>query len=124
MWTCTHPRIGIHAHALRGGSRRAVVTVRSQPEPNVSRKQLDDGSILFTFGVMNGASATKDVAPATSTGIAAEPLTEDAATGPLTEDELRAMKVVDLRNLAKQRGVSSFAKLRKDELIDLLLTQG
>lgn len=125
MWAFTHrpALLGIHYHSLRGPRRRMMTVPSAQPEPTI--KHLDDGSILFTF---DDRSASNGAAPAINPETIAPP--QATATSPetttmenLTEDVLRSMKVVELRNLAKERGtkISNFGKLRKDELIELLL---
>lgn len=113
MWTCTPPCFGVVYNPRPHGGPRRNTLIRSHPEPNVSRKQLDDGSILFTFGDPEQAS----------NGHVVVPEAVQAPSAQLTKEELQAMKVVDLRNLAKEQGTTAFAKLRKDELIDLLLKQ-
>ena len=92
--------------------------MRSQPEPGVSRTQLDDGSVLFTFGGSTNAAESGAAPQVTMDTLPQQPVH-------LTKNVLQGMKVVQLRNLAKERGTkaSNFGKLRKDELIDLLLNE-
>ncbi len=57
---------------------------------------------------------------------AAEPVVEEVAetvvteTEPAVEENLEAMTVAELRNLAKERGLSGYSTLKKAELIDAL----
>jgi small subunit ribosomal protein S2 len=67
---------------------------------------------------------TERPAPKAKEAVVEEPVVEEvvveqAVTQP-SEEQLEAMTVAELRNLAKERGITGFSTLKKAELIDVL----
>ncbi len=75
----------------------------------IKQTNLHDGSVLYTFG---------DAPPAA----AESPVHHNSTSSLPDKDTLMAMKLTDLRALAKERNTRGIAKLRKEELIDVLLS--